>query len=371
MGIRMFFLGIMFFLIYFPVKPQSIAPKYSNEFMNIGVGARALSMGRAQVSSVKDVTAAYWNPAGLLGIDHQYEFSLMHAEYFAGIAKFDYAAFSTNIYEDNQVAVSLIRFGVDDIPDTRFLYDANGALNYDNIQFFNAADYALLLSYARDISDVVKLGMNAKIIHRNVGKFASAWGFGLDAGGIFLLEQWRVGVMLRDITTTFNAWSHNAELVREIYAQTDNVVPVNSLELTLPQAILSVTRDFELSEDFSLQTVLDLNLTFDGKRNTVASSDAVSIDPKAGIEVGYKNIVYLRGGAGNIQRLKDFDATTYTSFQPSFGLGLLLNERFYIDYALTDIGSVSETPYSHVFSLKFKVNPLKSGFRLYKGWREN
>jgi hypothetical protein len=367
-GTKAFFLGMSLCLIYFPVFSQMTAPKYSNEFMNIGVGARALAMGRAQVSSVNDVTAAYWNPAGLLGIDHEYEFSLMHAEYFAGIAKFDYAAFSTNIYEDNQIAVSLIRFGVDDIPDTRFLYDANGALNYNNIQFFNAADYALLLSYARDVSDVVKLGMNAKVIHRNVGKFASAWGFGLDVGGIFLLDQWRVGFMLRDITTTFNAWSHNAELVREIYAQTDNVVPVNSLELTLPQAILSASRDFELSEVFSLQAVLDLNLTFDGKRNTVVSSGAVSVDPKVGVEIGYRNIVYLRGGAGNIQRLKDFDAATYTSFQPSFGLGLLLNERFYIDYALTDIGSVSETPYSHVFSLKFKLNPLKSGFRLYKGW---
>lgn len=371
MGVRLLFFGFMLFLVSLPAKPQAIAPKYSNEFMNIGVGARALAMGKAQVSSVKDVTAAYWNPAGLLGIDHQYEFSLMHAEYFAGIAKFDYAAFSTNFQEDNQIAVSLIRFGVDDIPDTRFLYDANGALNYNNIQFFNAADYALILSYARDVSDKVKLGMNAKIIHRNVGKFAAAWGFGLDMGGIFLLDQWRLGLMLRDVTTTFNSWSHNAELVREIYAQTDNVVPLNSLELTLPQAILSATRDFEVSEDFAIQAVLDLNLTFDGQRNTVVSTDIVSIEPRAGLELGYKQIAYLRAGAGNVQRLKDFNDSHYTSFQPSFGLGFLLSERIYVDYALTDIGSISETPYSHVFSVKVKVNPLKSGFRLFKGWEDN
>lgn len=371
MGVRLLFFGFMLFLVSLPAKPQAIAPKYSNEFMNIGVGARALAMGKAQVSSVKDVTAAYWNPAGLLGIDHQYEFSLLHAEYFAGIAKFDYAAFSTNFQEDNQIAVSLIRFGVDDIPDTRFLYDANGALNYNNIQFFNAADYALILSYARDVSDKVKLGMNAKIIHRNVGKFAAAWGFGLDMGGIFLLDQWRLGLMLRDVTTTFNSWSHNAELVREIYALTDNVVPLNSLELTLPQAILSATRDFEVSEDFAIQAVLDLNLTFDGQRNTVVSTDIVSIEPRAGLELGYKQIAYLRAGAGNVQRLKDFNDSHYTSFQPSFGLGFLLSERIYVDYALTDIGSISETPYSHVFSVKVKVNPLKSGFRLFKGWEDN
>lgn len=370
-GVRVLFLGITLFFFYSPAKTQAIAPKYSNEFMNIGVGARALAMGRAQVSSVNDVTAAYWNPAGLLGIDHQYEFSLMHAEYFAGIAKFDYAAFSTNVMEDNQIAVSLIRFGVDDIPDTRFLYDANGALNYDNIRFFNAADYALVLSYARDISDKVKLGMNTKIIHRNVGEFATAWGFGLDVGAIFLLDKWRLGLMLRDITTTFNAWSHNAELVRELYAQTNNVIPLNSLELTLPQAIISATRGFDFNEAISLQAVLDLNLTFDGQRNTVVSSELINIDPRAGIELAYKKTAYLRAGAGNVQRLKDFDQTYYTSFQPSFGIGFLLNERLYIDYALTDIGSVSETPYSHIFSVKLKINPLKSGFRLYKGWEEN
>lgn len=351
--------------------PQGIAPKYSNEFMNIGIGARGLGMGRAQVSSVKDVTAAYWNPAGLLGIDHQYEFSLMHAEYFAGIAKFDYAAFSTNIEEDNQIAISLIRFGVDDIPDTRFLYDANGALNYNNIQFFNAADYALLLSYARDVSDIVKVGVNTKIIHRNVGKFATAWGFGLDVGGIFLLDQWRIGLMLRDVTTTFNAWSHNAELVREIYSQTNNVVPLNSIELTLPRAILSATRVFYLNEDFMAQAVLDLDLTLDGQRNTLLSSRIVSVDPRAGLEIAFRNTAFFRAGAGNVQRIKDFDASFYTSFQPSFGLGMLLNERVNIDYALTDIGSVSETPYSHVFSVKVGLNPLKEGYRLYRGWEKN
>src|SRR5690606_28426744 len=213
--------------------------------------------------------------------------------------------------------------------------------------------------------------VNTKIIHRNVGKFATAWGFGLDLGGIFLLNQWRLGVMLRDVTTTFNAWSHNAELVREVYAQTNNVVPLNSIELTLPRAILSATRDFSIGDEFSLQAVLDLDMTFDGQRNTVLSSNIISVDPRAGLEVGYRKTAYLRAGAGNVQRLKDFDGSFYTSFQPSFGLGILLSEGVKIDYALTDIGSVSETPYSHVFSIKVGLNPLEAGFRLQKGWEGN
>ncbi|KEO75133.1 putative type IX sorting system protein PorV2 [Anditalea andensis] len=356
-------------LIGSSVNGQTLTPKYSNEFLNIGIGARALGMGGAQVSSVNDVTAAYWNPAGISGIQFEHEFSLMHAEYFAGIAKFDYAGYSTAIDGKNQVALTLIRFGVDDIPDTRFLYDANGALNYNHIQFFSAADYAMILSYAKALSDKLKIGINTKVIHRNVGKFASAWGFGLDLGTIFQLEEWRFGLMLRDITTTFNSWSHHPDMVRDIYVRTNNPVPLNTTELTMPRATFSVAKFINVSDMISFQPVIDIDMTFDGKRNSLLKSNLVSIDPRMGIEMGYRKLVYLRGGVGNIQKIKSFDAD-YLTFRPSFGIGVFLHETVNIDYALSDIGSISETPYSHVFSLKVGLNAHKDEFRTHN-WEGN
>ena len=166
-------------------------PKYSNEFMNIGVSARSFGMGFTGVSFVDDVTAGYWNPAGLNKLGSDYQLALMHSSYFGGLANYDYAAFATSVDEESKIAISVIRFAVDDIPDTRFLVDVNGSINYDNVQFFSSADYGFLVSYARKVPVFggIDAGGNLKIIHRTVGSFSKAWEFGFDVGAQKQINQ--------------------------------------------------------------------------------------------------------------------------------------------------------------------------------------
>ena len=121
-------------------EEKDSTPKYSNEFMNIGVSARSFGMGFTAVSFTDDVTSGYWNPAGLNSMKANHQLALMHSSYFGGLANYDYAAFATSLDDRSKLALSVIRFSVDDIPDTRFLIDVNGAINYDNIQFFASAD---------------------------------------------------------------------------------------------------------------------------------------------------------------------------------------------------------------------------------------
>src|SRR6266446_296594 len=126
--------------------------KYSNEFLAIGTGARGLSMSGAVIASNSDVTSAFWNPAGLANDDKKFDLGLMHSEYFAGIAKYDYIGLALPLQNkqlNRILAFSLIRFGVDDIPNTLFLIDPDGSINYNNISSFSVADYAALISYAQ------------------------------------------------------------------------------------------------------------------------------------------------------------------------------------------------------------------------------
>lgn len=340
-----------------PLLGQDSTPKYSNEFLSLGAGARGFGMAKAQVSIVSDVTSSYWNPAGLTGIQSNYEFAFMHSEFFAGIAKYDYLGFATRIDSLSVLGISAIRFGVDDIPDTRFLYDANGALNYDNIQLFSAADYGFIFSYARDMGFLqgLSLGANFKVIYRNVGSFANAWGFGLDIGGQYQAGKWLLGAMFRDVTGTFTVWSHNTSNLQDVYTQTGNIIPQTTLEITLPRLIIGAGRRFIIKEKWGILPAIDLITTFDGKRNVLIKSNGVSIDPVLGVEIDYKKLAYIRVGAGNFQEIKDFDGSKSMVVQPSIGLGVRI-KKLDVDYALTDMGNESESMYSHIFSLTVRLD---------------
>jgi len=359
--IRKIFVSTLIFCLLISFS-YSQAPKYSNEFLSIGVGARALGLSNSTTAFVNDVTSGYWNPAGLALVPSKFQIGLMHSEYFAGIAKYDYAALAVQIDEKSTGAFSFIRFGVDDIPNTTELIDAQGNIDYDRISTFSAADYAFIFSYARKSKIAgLRYGGNAKVIYRKVGSFAHSWGFGLDFGVQYDLKKWHFGVMARDVTSTFNAWKYNLDdNMKEVFTRTGNEIPVNSLELTLPRLNIGAARYFDFGKKFSALVDIDLDVTFDGKRNVLIRSNPLSIDPHAGVEFGYGDIVFLRGGFGNIQKETDFDGKKKISFQPNIGVGIVIKKIVAIDYAFTDIGNASIALYSHIFSVKLNINRKKT-----------
>ncbi len=346
-------------LLWVQIVAAQTTRKYSNEFLNIGVDAAALGMGNTVISNVSGVTAGYWNPAGLVGIT-DYEGALMHASYFANIAQYEYIGFAMPLQKNSALGISLIRFGVDDILDTTQLIDSQGNINYENIELFSAADYALQLSLARkEIFKDINVGFNAKIIHRRIGKFATSYGFGFDAGMQMNRGKWHYGLMIRDITTTFNVWSINDEA----FAQIQDAIPGSNqelpetTELTIPKVQAGITKDWNITRDIGLQTALEMNIRF-VQTNAIINTSFASIEPAFGFVADYEDMIFLRGGINNLQQEIQYDNSQSISWQPNFGVGFKYN-GIQVDYALTNIASVGNALYSNIFSVKIDFEAFR------------
>lgn len=352
---KIYFFTLLLLLIANSLFSQ-IAPKYSNEFLSIGVGGRGLSMGNCVTASSNDISSIYWNPAGLLENKKTFEIGLMHSEYFAGIAKYDFIGASYKIDTSSALGFSMIRFGVDDIPNTLDLIDSDGNIRLDKISSFSVADYAFLFSYAHKLPiHGLSLGANVKIVRRIVGEFANSWGFGFDIAASYKYKQWLFGANLKDPTSTFNAWSFNTDAFKEVFEQTGNAIPQNGLELSLPRLIIGAGYKFVIKDKFIIYPEIDLVTTSDGKRNTLIKSNLFSVDPALGIELSYNNLIYVRTGFSNFQTIPNIDNKKELSWQPNIGIGLNFY-NFKLDYAFTDIGNQSIALYSHIFSLSYSFN---------------
>jgi hypothetical protein len=329
--------------------------KYSNEFLQIGAGARSLSLSKAVVASSANSSSIYWNPSSLVDLTES-EIELMHASYFAGIANFDQISYAKKVNETDAVGVMLLRFGVDDIMNTANLIDNEGNVDYNRIELFSAADYAFLFSYAKkDLYKGFDVGGNMKIIYRQIGDFATSWGFGFDISTQKEFGKWKFGAISRDATSTFNSWMFNMENFEEVYLQTGNELPENSSEITLPSVQTGVSREYNINEKFSAHSELDLDVHFDGERNTLWSNSTLSVNPHFGTEIRFKDLIAFRFGVGDFSRETDFQNEEYISVQPNIGLGFHF-ENIRIDYALTNLGDQSTGLYSNLFSLRYTLN---------------
>lgn len=356
--VQFIFISIFFVVSICPLKAQ----KFVNEFLNIGVGARAHGMFGSVVASANDGTAAYWNTAGLTDIESPLQLNAMHAKWFGGIANYDYVSIAKklNSRRKSVAAFSFIRLGVDNIPNTLNLIGPDGTVDYNRVTNFSASDYAGLFSYARvvDQQERLSVGGNIKVIHRSIGSFGKSWGFGADVSAKYKGQNYNLGVSLRDITTTFNAWSFNlTEDEKKVFQSTGNDIPVSSTEITLPRLIVGGAYYFTKGS-LTYMAEMDINISTNGTKSGVLSGKNLNVDPSLGFEVGYNKQVFLRAGLGNMQTVINQTNTAERDFeiQPNIGMGLKLG-RLKVDYALANIGSVSGVLVSHIFSLGLDFVP--------------
>lgn len=312
---------------------QTGVAKYAGEFIALGVGGRALGLGGAYVALANDVTAGYWNPAGLARIDYP-QIALMHDEQFGSLVNHDYGAVAFPVGASTSIGISLIRMGVDDIPDTRNAgVDINGNLTYDPAQFsrvdpnrvtyFNAADYALYFTYARRHSDKFTYGANVKLIRRDLGD-ASATGIGFDLGVWYSpFERLVVGANVQDITTTFLAWSTGRN------------------ELISPTMKLGTAYFIDMLGG-RFAPAVDVDIRFEGRAYaSTASVGPMSLDLHGGLEYMFKDLIAVRAGYSDVKQL-------------TLGVGVHL-PKLNIDYSLAKFDGRDQLGNTHRISLMFTL----------------
>lgn len=362
---RKLFCVILFSISSVVAFSQAEIRKYSNEFTNLPPDARGAAMGGAQVASTGDVFSGIYNPAGLAKINSTFQVGFTHSEWFAGISRYDVINFAVPVDEKKRVVgFTFLRFGIDNIPNTLFLVNPDGTINYNNITSFSAADYMFMLHYAQNF--VVKkgklsVGLSPKIIYRHIGKFAKAFGFGIDAGMQYEIKGVKMGLMLKDITTTFNSWSFNfSDAERQVLAFNNNDIPKNTSELTAPMIQFGLGYEASIKGKFFILPEVNFNLSTDGKRNVLAPGKPISLDMNFGLELNYAKIGYLRAGCNNLQKFTDITGKEKWTAAPSLGVGVHI-KMIDIGYSFGNIIAAKQSDNtiggsSHVVSLKLDLN---------------
>lgn len=131
--------------------PAGAGERYAGEFLELGVGARPLGMGGSFVAVADDATAAYWNPAGLGGLDRT-EITLMHANVF-GLDSHDFLNFVQPVGKSGALGLSWIRLAIDDIPFTQL--PSTGEISVSNrpyiAGYMKDNENAFIISYGKNL----------------------------------------------------------------------------------------------------------------------------------------------------------------------------------------------------------------------------
>jgi len=313
---------------------EAASGKYAGEFMAIGVGGRSLALGSAYVALAGDVTAGYWNPAGLSRLSYP-QLALMHDERFGGLVNYDYGAAAMPLGPASTIGLSVIRLGVDNIPDTRNAgVDAAGnplppdrweefaGIDPSRVVWFNSADWAFYLSYARKASGSFSYGANIKFITRDNGG-ATATGIGFDLGALYTIDKLSLGANLQDATTTLVAWSTGTN------------------EFIIPTLKVGSAYQFDI-DDIRIVPVADADVRFENRGASAnLSTGAVSFDFHGGLEFSFRQIAALRAGYTDIGSV-------------TFGAGVKL-PKIDLDYSYSKFDDTDQLGNTHRISIMFTL----------------
>jgi len=279
--------------------------KYAGEFMYLGAGSKYSAMGGTGTATANDVTAGYWNPAGLTEAKG-FQAEFMHSKQFISSIQNNYLGVSQLNEDGSAFGFSVLYLSVSNIKDSQNFYDLEtDDWDYSKIKLFSTGDYNFLFSYAKNYNAQLSYGLNLKLIYRDFYK-ENAFGFGFDAGlKYYLTERLGLGLVLHDLTSTLIAWSTGEK------------------ELVTPSLRFGAAYRFDFPFwNLSFIPAMDLNILFENRRSdSQLNLGGMSLDSFWGTEIGYQDLFFVRAGMDDLMRFNT-------------GIGLHI-PKLTFDYAFT------------------------------------
>lgn len=297
------------------------------QFLKIGVSARSIGMGGAFVSVANDVSAIYLNPAGLANV-YGSEAMFTHTTWIAN-TNYDFGAVSLNIRGVGTLGMMVSSFNSGEMAVTTVEQpDGTGEL-------FSTSDLALGIAFARNLTTNFAIGFTGKYIHQNIWHMKAS-SMALDVGVLFRTPFWglNLGASIRNFGGKMQLDGRDSKFAYDPDSRNiGNVFVVNS--------------EYEMQHyplPLYFQVGISKNLIETESNRFTLAVDAVTPNDNyeavnTGIEYGWKDLVFLRGGYKSL-----FQQDSEEGLTGGFGLNIRLvgTTMLKVDYAYADLGRLEE-----------------------------
>lgn len=329
-------LMLIILIPFLEVSAQSKVGTTAAPFLTNPVGSRAIGMGGAFVATSNDVTALFWNPAGIARIGNG-DASFTRTNWFANIT-YNWAGATVDLGELGALGLNAtyLDYGKMEVT-TLAEYDGTG-------EYFTASDMVIGLTYSRNLTDRFAIGVTAKYVSQKIWN-CSASALAFDFGVLFVSDIYglRVGA-------TITNFGEEMQLDgKDLYVQYDldpNAYGNNEQIL----AKLNTDR-FPLPLTFRVGLAID-PIDIENHRITLGVDALHPNDNDESLNAGLEYLLYdvisLRAGYSSLFLNNDVSGLTLGAgikydFNPAFGV--------YVDYAYQDFGILK---YTQHFTLGIK-----------------